>query len=49
MSKPKKSPLKFDLYIDAAGDSASRSRSVIAILMTATFVTTLELVREFRK
>lgn len=43
MSKPKKSPLKFDLYIDAAGDSASRSRSVIAILMTATFVTTLAL------
>lgn len=35
--------IKFDLYIDATGDSSSRSRAFVAVLMTATFLAALAL------
>ncbi len=41
--------LNFDLYIDAVGDGASRSRGIIAILMTATVVAGLGLFNSLRK
>ncbi len=41
--------LKFDLYIDAIGDGASRSRGIIALLMTATLVAVLGMFNSVRK
>lgn len=41
--------MKFDLYIDAVGDGAARSRGIIAILMTATLVAGLGMFNSLRK
>ena len=52
MSKPITSiveELRFELYIDAVGDGASRSRGIIAILMTATMVAALGLFNSLQK
>lgn len=40
--------LKFDLYIDAVGDGATRSRGIISLLMTATVVAGLGLFNSLR-
>jgi hypothetical protein len=41
--------MKFDLYIDAVGDGAARSRGIIALLMTATLVAGLGMFNSLRK
>ncbi len=41
--------LRFELYIDAVGDGASRSRGIIAILMTATLVAALGMFNSLQK
>jgi hypothetical protein len=40
--------IKFDLYIDAVGDGAARSRGIIGLLMTATLVAGLGLFNSLR-